>query len=121
MAGEPMLAHKAMHESEIAAEALLGTATAIAPRQRHVVHSVDKAVRQAQGRGIPPSMSYPADEFPLKMLLYSSSLRLNGARNVSLLVPALPPSFRRRGEAQEHAPLRGRTQAQYFKRSFTQQ
>jgi hypothetical protein len=70
---------------------------------------------------IAPSVPHLAEEFPLKILLYIITFRFNGARYVSLLVPRFPPLPGRREEAQEHAPLQGRTQVQYCRRSLMRQ
>jgi hypothetical protein len=60
---------------------------------------------------IPPNVPHPAEQFPLKILLIITS-RFNGGRYIPLLVPALPPTPGRREEAQDHAPMQGRTQVQ---------
>jgi hypothetical protein len=54
---------------------------------------------------IPPSVPHLAEEFPLKILLYIINLRLNGARHVSLLVPALPPFAGKKGGSAGTRPL----------------
>jgi hypothetical protein len=56
---------------------------------------------------IPPSVPHLAEEFPLKILLYIINLRLNGARRVSLLVPALPPFAGKTGGSAGTRPLTG--------------
>ena len=57
---------------------------------------------------IPPSVPHLAEEFPLKILLYIITLRFNGARHVSLLVPALPPfAGKKGGSAGTRPPCRG--------------
>src|SRR5262245_5319877 len=51
--------------------------------------------------------------------VYQQVTSHSGKTCLSLLVPALPPSPGRKEEAQEQAPLQGRTQVQYCKRSLT--
>ena len=92
------------------------------PRLPHIVGQfTDTQAGAGISTGGDESQRVPhlAEECPLKILLYTNNLHLNRARHVSLLVPALPPSPGRQEEAQEHAPLQGRTQVQDCKRSLT--
>jgi hypothetical protein len=71
---------------------------------------------------IPPRCAAPGRGIPAQDTAVDHHYTSLWRRHVSLLVPALPPLGRQeREEAQKHAPLQRRTQAQYSRRSPTRQ